>query len=293
MSTLAVIADIHGNMPALEAVIADLEEVSPDEILVGGDLVGRGPEGSRVVATVHERGWATIRGNHEDYLLDFRRGKVPDAWQGQNQWAASRWMAAELGAAAVEYIRQLPLSVTPRVGEGLLLTHGSPASYNEGLGPWTPDSALGRHLRGIDGSLLVCAHTHRPMHRVVTEGEVVNIGSVGLPFNGDRRAQYGLFHWDGERWTVELRQVEYEFEETLAIYRSSGFAEAGGVTALLLELELRHAAPYLVPFLKWAAAVGVDPEAERIDEFREIYSPGDPLHDLFLHLEALRQEPRA
>jgi diadenosine tetraphosphatase ApaH/serine/threonine PP2A family protein phosphatase len=292
MSTLAVIADIHGNMPALEAVIADLDEVAPDEILVGGDLVGRGPEGGRVVATVRERGWATIRGNHEDYLLDFRRGKVPDAWQGQNQWAASRWMAAELDEAAAEFLRDLPLTITPRIGEGLLLVHGSPASYNEGLGPWTPDSALSRHLRAADRPLLVCAHTHRPMHRVVAEGEVVNVGSVGLPFNGDRRAQYGLFHRDGGQWKVELRQVEYDLEEILAIYRSSGFSAAGGVTARLLELELRHAAAYLVPFLKWTAALGVDPEAERIDEFREIYSPGDPLHDLFLRLEALRRERR-
>jgi hypothetical protein len=125
------------------------------------------------------------------------------------------------------------------------------------------------------------------MHRVVPEGAVVNVGSVGLPFNGDRRAQYALFHWDGELWTPEFRQVDYDIERTLATYRSSGFFAAGGVTARLLELELRHAAAYLVPFLKWASTVGIEPDLERIEEFRQIYSPGDPLHDLLLRLEAL------
>jgi len=286
MRTVAVIADIHGNMPAFEAVLADLDAVRPDEILVGGDLVGRGPQGSRVVAEVRRRGWRTIRGNHEDYLLDFRRGKVPDAWLGAGQWAASRWMAAELDEEAVAFISALPPALTPRNGSGLFLTHGSPASYNEGLGPWTPDASLRRHLRAIGEPLLVCAHTHRPMHRVLAEGSVVNVGSVGLPFNGDRRAQYALFHWDGEAWLPEFRRVEYDVERTLEIYRSSGFWAAGGVTARLLELELRHAAAYLVPFLRWASVAGVEPDERRIEEFRRLYSPGDPLDQLFLRLQA-------
>ncbi len=75
MARIAVIADIHGNMPALEAVISDLADQAVDEVLVGGDLVGRGPEGSRVVKRVRELGWPAIGGNHEDYLLAFRRGE--------------------------------------------------------------------------------------------------------------------------------------------------------------------------------------------------------------------------
>ncbi len=73
MHKIAVLADIHGNLPALEAVLADIDAQRPDEVLVGGDLVGRGPQGSAVVRCIRERGWRAVRGNHEDYLLGFRR----------------------------------------------------------------------------------------------------------------------------------------------------------------------------------------------------------------------------
>ena len=78
MSRVAIISDVHGNVPALEAVLEDLERRPVDEVIVGGDLVGRGPEGSKVVARIRATGWPNVRGNHEDYLLGFRRGRVPD-----------------------------------------------------------------------------------------------------------------------------------------------------------------------------------------------------------------------
>ena len=204
--TIAVIADIHGNGPALEAVLEDLERVAPDEILVGGDLVGRGPEGSRVVRRIADLGWPSVRGNHEDYLLDFRRKKVPTEWFETDEWAASRWMAEELGTEDADYIAALPFSMTSCLAQEVRLVHGSPRSNNEGIGPWTADEELEEHLRSIEESVLVCGHTHRPLTRRLGPGLVVNVGSVGLPFNRDRRAQYTLLHRTGTRWEVELRR---------------------------------------------------------------------------------------
>ena len=266
MSRIAILADIHGNLPALEAVTKDLERRPVDEILVGGDLVGRGPGGSSVIAAVRERGWPSIRGNHEDYLLDFYHRRVPEDWWQADEWAASRWMAAELSRQDVGYIESLPYSMTSRREPGLYLAHGTPRSANEGLGPWSSDRTLERHLSAIAQDLLVVAHTHRPMLREVACGRVVNVGSVGLPFNGDRRAQYAVLERDGEAgdWVVDFRRVAYDLEETLAIYRSSGFLSVGGATARLLEMELRQARPYLVPFLSWASALGVAPETEAL-----------------------------
>lgn len=80
MSRIAIIADIHANVPALEAVLADIETVGVDEVLVNGDLVGRGPSGSAVVDRIRELGWRSTRGNHEDYHLQFRREEVPEEW---------------------------------------------------------------------------------------------------------------------------------------------------------------------------------------------------------------------
>lgn len=273
MTRIAIFADVHGNVPALEAVLADIAGQGVDEVLVAGDLVGRGPQGSRVARRIRELGFPTIGGNHEDYMLDFRRGEVPAEWIEADEWAASRWMAAELSEDDAAYLAALPFSL---VRPGLRLVHGTPRSKREGIGPWTSDEKLEAHLGEVPEPMLVCAHTHRPLVRELTAGTVVNVGSVGLPFNGDRRAQYAIFTRAGGaggaadsdvRWQVEFRQVGYDLDRIFAIYESSGFLAHGGITARLLRLELEHARPLLVPFLQWTRARGVPPTDEDLEPF--------------------------
>ncbi len=287
MNRIAILADVHGNVPALEAVIADLRRQDVDEVLVGGDLVGRGPEGTRVVDRIEELGWPSVRGNHEDYLLGFRRREVPEPWLHTEEWAASRWMASELSDEVVRTIDAYPMKLTARTTSGLQLVHGSPRSNNEGLGIWSSDDDLCDHLDRIPGQVLVCAHTHRPMLRQLETGLVVNVGAVGLPFNRDHRAQYAVLHQDGDRWGVEFRQVEYDRDRTLGIYESSGFLAAGGVTAELLRMELEQAAPFLVPFIKWATAMDITPERSRLEAFLEFYDPDQPMRQFVERLKAL------
>jgi predicted phosphodiesterase len=285
MTRVAILADIHGNVPALEAVLADVRRQCVDEVLVGGDLVGRGPQGSEVVRRIAATGWASVRGNHEDYLLDFRRGNVPKEWLHAEAWSAWRWMAAELTEPAVEYIERLPESVSTRAAPGVRLFHGSTRSPNDGLGPWSSDRELEGHLESIGEQVLACAHTHRPMARRIGERLVLNVGSVGLPFNGDRRAQYAILTRVAAGWEAELRRVEYDLRRTVEAYESTGFLDAGGVSAELLRLELQHATPFLVPFLRWASALEVEPTLSDIPAFLECY---DPDHSTTLFLRRLK-----
>ena len=293
MPRIAILADIHGNVPALEATVADIEAQQVDEVLVGGDLVGRGPQGRRVVERIRELGWPTIRGNHEDYLLSFRRGEVPENWLETDEWAASRWMAAELDDDSVRFIEALPFSIRSSLTADLLLVHGSPRSHSDGLGPWSSDEELAVHLQSIGEPILVCAHTHRQMLRQLSDGLVVNVGSVGLPFNGDRRAQYAILEAADGAWRTDLRRVEYDLEQTLAIYESSGFLRQGGITARLLKMELERAAAILVPFLEWARTEGVPATHQALDGFLEVYDPGEPLAAFFRRLRerARRRKP--
>jgi predicted phosphodiesterase len=283
-ASVAVFADVHGNLPALEAVLDDLDRQDVDEVLVGGDLVGRGPQGSEVVRRVRERGWSSIGGNHEEYLLSFRRAEVPAEWLHTAEWSASRWMAAQLDADDVGYIAGLPFSATARTRPGLRLVHGSPRSCNEGIGPWTPDATLTEHLGAIGETVLVCAHTHRPMQRELDGRLVVNVGAVGLPFNRDPRAQYAILDWSGERWSVRFRQVAYDRAKTLDAYRTSGFLAEGGVTAELLKMELEQAVPFLVPFLEWARALARPADRSEIPAFLEAYDPAERLDAFFRRL---------
>lgn len=288
MLKIAVLADIHGNMPALEAVLADIEAAAPDEVIVGGDLVGRGPDGRAVVARIAGLGWRCVRGNHEDYLLNFRRRQVPDTWWGAPEWSASQWMAAELDDAAVAYIDALPFSCCSSLAPELCVYHGSPRSHSEGLGSWSSDALLDEHLERATGNILVCAHTHRSMERIRPTGRVVNVGSVGLPFNGDVRAQYAIFERDAQgAWQVDFRRVMYDRAATQARYRESGFLAEGGITAQLLALELEHARSFLVPFLKWAEYTSRLPRTEHLPAFLDFYDPEAPLQTLFEQLQAL------
>lgn len=285
MTRLAILADIHGNMPALEAVLDDLAGQLVDEVLIGGDLVGRGPEGSRVVARIQELGFPCIGGNHEDYLLGFRHREVPDEWWETEEWAAARWMAAELSEDAVQYITDLPFSITR---PGLCLVHGTPDSNRDGIGPWTRDGELEGYLAGVEERVLVCAHTHRAMVRELGGRLVINVGSVGLPFNNDPRAQYAIVSSGGRfGWRAELRQVEYDRQRFYEIYEASGFLVGGGVTAALLRLEVEHATPLLVPFIEWARRSGRDPRTEHLEAFFEFHRPGESLKSFFQRLQTL------
>lgn len=283
MPRLAVLADIHGNVPAFRAALDDLDRQDVDEVLLGGDLVGRGPQGRAVVAMARDRGWRSIRGNHEDYLLQFRRGEIPSDWRHDAAWSAARWMAAELADDQIDYLESLPLSVRAATMPTVRLVHGTPASNCDGIGPWTSDARMVEHLTVIDEEILVCAHTHRPLQRQFPTGRVINVGSVGLPFNRDRRAQYVVLDDQSGVLEVEFRRVDYDLAEILDIYDASGFFAAGGVTARLLVLELENAAPFLVPFFAWAANEERAPEEHLLGEFMAIYDP-DRQREFFAHL---------
>lgn len=263
MPRIAILADIHANPPALDAVIADIAAQAVDEVIVAGDLVGRGPRGSAVVRRVAGLGWRCVRGNHEDYLLDLRAGRTPHGWRGDPAWAGARWMAEELSADDAAFLAALPPALVAARSGDVRVVHGTPASNREGIGPWTSDEDLARIVAAVEEPVLVCAHTHRPLARRIGRSLVVNTGSVGLPFNGDWRAQYVVLDGgDGgsargrpigaDGWRVEHRTVEYDRAAMRRIYRESGFLAAGGVTSALLALELETARSVLVPYLVWA-----------------------------------------
>ncbi len=287
MNRIAILADIHGNIPALEAVIADVQRQDVDQVWVGGDMVGRGPQGSAVVHRILELGWSSVRGNHEDYLLSFLKKKVPKSWLTQNVWAASRWMADELDPEAIDFLDTLPFTITPDTEGPFRLFHGSPKSHNDGIGVWTSDETCLEYLNGLEESAMACGHTHRPMLREFPEGVIVNVGSVGLPFNGDWRAQYAILHRDNvsSPWTAIFRQIDYEREHFLGIYNSTGFLAKGHITAHLLKMEVQTARPYLVPFLKWVEKKEIEPTYANLDPFLERFDPTLPMSQLLKQLE--------
>ncbi len=235
-------------------MIADLAAQAPDEVLVAGDLVGRGPGGERVARQIIEIGWRSLTGNHEELLLLCRNQTRPLNLSNTAMGDAADWMAEELSNEVSDFLQDLPFSLrAEQKPEQLLVVHGSPKGVSDGLGPWTPDSVLQQHATETEAQVLVCAHTHRPLDRTFSGGRVVNVGAVGLPFNRDPRAQYAIFEVSETTITVHRRAVAYDLQTTLSYYHSSGFSDHAPVIAELLRRELLQARPFLVKFIEWAS----------------------------------------
>lgn len=277
VTRIAMLADVHGNMPALEAVVDDIARQRVDEVLVGGDLVGRGPEGRAVLERVRALGWPAVAGNHEGLLLDTRATPRDDEVDVDDIVRCTRWMADELGDAAAAYLSALPDFLVAATAAEVRLVHGSPRSNRQGIGPWTSPEQLRELFDDVPEPILVCAHTHRPLVRRLDDGMVINVGSVGLPFDGDPRASYAVLERGVSGWHADMRRVPYDRGDVLARYRSTGFMAAGGAMAALLAREVETARTHLVPFVAWCEARDVACTLDRVPAFLAEFEPERPI----------------
>ena len=237
---LAVLSDIHGNLPALEAVLQEVRRPTVDGILVAGDLVG-GPQANETIALLAEIKADMIRGNSDINLLRYGRGDAPPPWRTARQFALLRWAHRNLGRPNLEYLRGLPEERVVDAGQASLvrLVHGSPGDSFEGLDPRQEPEALRSALERVREPVLVCGHTHLSW-KVELDGKLaLNPGAVCGPLNGDPRAQYAILTWQGGRWHAEHHAVAVDHARIRQAFAESGLLEEGGALAraFLLSIE--------------------------------------------------------
>ena len=221
MRRLAVLADIHGNSVALRAVLADLaRQGGADAVINLGDLAVFGPDPVGVLNLSRQIGTTFfVRGNTDRYLVEGNYPGRPGGSDWQSQVLASfPWTAKELGRTGLNFLANLPpwqlLRIDPE--HIILAVHGSPRSDEENIRPDTPIAELAPMINDQTYDLLLCAHTHLPCDRMVAGRRVVNVGSVGLPFDGDPRASYVLIDLRprGE-YHIQFRRVSYDIEQVV------------------------------------------------------------------------------
>lgn len=221
---LAILYDVHGNLPALDAVLDDAAAAGAQRYLLGGDYALFGPWPAETVARLDAlRGATWIRGNGERWTADPAQAPLPAVQ------AAARACAAALGSEAVARLAALPPEA---VLDGVRFVHGTPGSDVIGLMP-EPTAEEAAQLADVRERRLVAGHTHLPFERVSADGiALLNPGSVGMPFDGDPRAAYALLHDDGR---VERRRIAYAHDASAAAVRERFPGDWGELVARRIE----------------------------------------------------------
>ena len=229
---IAIVADIHSNRTALEAVLADLRQTSPDLILHGGDLADSGASPVEIVDRIRDLGWQGVVGNTDEMLFSPESlaefapqspGLRPLFALIEEIAAATR---ATLGEERLAWLRGLP---RVQIHGPMALVHASPESCWRAPAPEASDAELESVYSPLGQPIAIYGHIHRPYIRSVARMIVANTGSVGLSYDGDRRAAYLVL--DGS--TPTIRRVEYNVDSELKALSGCGLPHADWVARIL------------------------------------------------------------
>ena len=250
---LAFVADIHGNLPALEAVLADLQQQRPDAVYLVGDQVNRCPWNNEVIALVTDLGWPAVAGNHDLIIGMINTPQNRPPFTNRVRFPTLWWTQAQLTEAHLTTLRQWPeeLTVTFDGLPAIRVVHGVPGNAYVGILPEDSDEKIRHFLTGMAEPILVCGHIHRPLERTVDQWQVFNGGSVGIPYNGDPRAQYLLLDAVGQQWVPTFRRLAYDHSPIPQAFITSGMQAAVGAMAELHLRTVMSGEPWTSDFGHW------------------------------------------
>ena len=229
----ALISDVHANLPALEAVLGDIDARPFDAIYHLGDLVGYAPWPNEVVELVASRGIPGVAGNYESTVATSYKHcgcRYEDPLQEALSHVSYAWTLAQVTPETRRYLAALPFRLDVRAGGGhqageqLILVHGTPTLNTV---YWTEERPaefsldMARRVGARAGDVIAFGHTHRPWHRVIEGIHFVNTGSVGRPKDGDWRASYAAVTLGAGSVEVEVLRVEYDLERAARAIRDS------------------------------------------------------------------------
>jgi predicted phosphodiesterase len=220
---VAVLYDIHANLPALEAVLAEVDREGPDLIVVGGD-VASGPLPVETIHCLRDLGDRArqVMGNTDREMVEaFDTGAGPP--RGAASWEmVDRWAAAAISRSQRDFLEGFEPSLSLDVDElgPTLFCHGSPRSDEERITALSPESRLRPMLEGVEERVVICGHTHHQFDRELLGKRVINAGSVGMPYQGAAAAFWLMLGPD-----VQLRCTDYDVPAAVARMRAGGMPE--------------------------------------------------------------------
>lgn len=245
---ILLFSDIHGNVAALDAVLADRHRHGPyDLVICAGDLVWAGPRPQEVMARLRElcdddplggSGVVCLLGNTDAFLGD-RYQDIPPNDKRHKRFLRHRdWMLEQLKPADLTFLRRLPFShrISPAGAQphDLLAVHANPHNVDDPIFPDMTDEAIDEIIGDAEFQILAYSHIHLPSVRLWRGRLLVNVASVGLPMDGDTRAAYSVLTWAGGGWSVAQYRVEYDVEKVAEEMRQCGMPRGKHFASRLL-----------------------------------------------------------
>lgn len=231
---VAILSDIHGNLTAFDAVVADIKAAAPDLVFHGGDLADGGSRPSEIIDRIRDLGWQGVMGNGDQMLC---RPESLEEFAAQSSapsalWASVREMAAAtrdlLGSERLSWLRELPIAIAP---QGFAIVHATPQSCWTAAPTNASNDELCQIYSGLERPIAVLGHAHIPSIKSLsgTLKFLINTGSVGLPFDGDPRASYLLLD-DG---APIIRRVDYSVDREVELLSWSKIPHADWTARML------------------------------------------------------------
>lgn len=268
MTRLAVLSDIHGNLPALEAVIADMARFSPDHVIVAGDLINIGPFSAQVMERVTALGWTAIRGNHEFYLLEHNTPREPES---RRNWVTTPLLYDQLKADWYNRIAAMPDELTLYYPDAppVRVMHGLPRNPWQAIDRLSTDDEVRTSMNGIEETTIISGHYHLSFEKQVDGWHLLNPGSLGVPLDGLQDASYVILDGSSDGWQATFRRVPVDYAPLFAEFERQRFVEQCGVIGYLIVQQFRLARTVIASFDRWQRDHYPDAESTipMVDEF--------------------------
>ena len=249
MMRIAVLADIHGNLPAFEAALKHVSQQKVDQIILAGDIVNGSPDSKACWSLALSVGCPILRGNHERYVAHFGTAKASPLWS-MEQFAPLHWTVEQLSEQDRQCIEQLPLNLRLPEAPNLFIVHATERNDHDAIASHTPEQVLDDMFPTAQERCIIRAHNHCGQVRVWEKGFIVTSGSVGLALDGNPTAQYLLLDQEKNGWKIQHQSVQYNVDATISRFHDTNYLSTVGPMGHLFFREVVTGSHQIVPFLR-------------------------------------------
>ncbi|MEM7347915.1 MAG: metallophosphoesterase family protein [Chloroflexota bacterium] len=247
---IAILADIHGNIDALEAVLEDIDQHHVDMTICAGDVINPFPGSQAAWDMLQERNIPTVLGNHEEYVHTWHNSYIDNEIRSSIQFMPTQFAAKNLRPDTIKAIDSLPkqLTISGPQGRDILICHASPldttTTFCRGVSP-----AMATSLSERPEKIVVAGHFHIRWQQAWRDKWLMLCSSVGLPLEKLPSAQYLLLTYQNSSWHAEYQTVDYDIPATMQRIAKSGYLEEAGPIGWLFFDEIQTADFAVMPFL--------------------------------------------